>query len=118
VNPGPVATEWLARCLDHLPGEAEVGLRLSPGVDADRVAAAVHRALPSGRSSTTAVPRFYGLGRRLSVQPLRLVTDVLLGASARRLAVVADRMAHDRTPGAGDDEVDPPVAGGFAPPPR
>lgn len=100
VNPGPVATEWLARCLDHQPGENEAGLRLSPGVDADRVAVAVVRALTSGRSSTTAVPRFYGLGRLLSVQPLRLVTDTALGAVGRRLAATGLRMAHARTPAA------------------
>lgn len=105
VNPGPVATEWLARCLDRQPGESEPNLRLSPGVDAERVAAAVERALLSGRATTTAVPRFYGLGRLLSVQPLRRVTDALLSASASRLAVIGDRMAHTRTPGAG-----PPAA--------
>lgn len=99
VNPGPVATEWLARCLDHQPAEGEPGLRLSPGVDADRVAAAVQRALTSGRGTTIAVPRFYGLGRLLSVQPFKLTTDTLLGVAARRAAAIGDRMARARTPG-------------------
>lgn len=98
VNPGPVGTEWLARCLDYLPRESDIGVRLSPGIDADRVAKAVLRALTSRTATTAAVPRFFGLGRLLAVQPLRAVTDAAVGRSAAQLAAFSQRLAHARTP--------------------
>lgn len=97
VNPGPVSTEWLARCLDYPPREGDTGVRLSPGIDADRIAAAVQRALRSGSPTTASVPRIYGLSRLLAVQPLRAATDAVLGRSASCLAVFGQRMAHART---------------------
>jgi len=43
VNPGPVRTEWLARSMGTQPDEADGSRRLSPGVPASWVAAAIER---------------------------------------------------------------------------
>ena len=98
VNPGPVRTEWLARSTGYQPAEADGRHRLSRGVPAEWVAAAVHRSLTRPWSRTVSVPRVVGLGRLLAVQPLRAVVDVGTGVSARRLARFGQEVADRRTP--------------------
>jgi short-subunit dehydrogenase len=98
VNPGPVRTEWLARSAGYQPTEADGRHRLSRGVPAEWVAAAVHRSLTRPWPRTVSVPRVIGLGRLLAVQPLRTVVDVAAGVSAARLARFGKAAAERRTP--------------------
>jgi len=93
VNPGPVRTEWLARSQGYQPPEGDVEGRLSPGVPAQWVAAAIERSASRAWSRTASVPRVIGLGRLLALQPLRSVVDVAAGAAAGRLADQARRLA-------------------------
>lgn len=93
VNPGPVRTEWLARAQGYSPGEGDGGKRLSPGIPAGWVAAAIERSATRGWSRTASVPRVVGLGRLLAVQPLRTVVDVAVGRSSDRLAREGSRLA-------------------------
>ena len=104
VNPGPVRTEWLARAAGYQPEEGDSEQRLSPGVPADRVAAAVERVATSGYSRTVSVPRVVGLGRLLGVQPLRAAVDIGVGLSSGRLASRGRRMAAVRAAPLPDDE--------------
>ncbi|WP_345714220.1 SDR family NAD(P)-dependent oxidoreductase, partial [Kineococcus glutinatus] len=99
VNPGFVRTEWLSRSLGHRPSEREPGLRPSPGVAPERVAAAVLSCLAAGRSRTVSVPRAMGLARVLTVQPLRAGLDAVWSRAAPSLARGARRVARERTPG-------------------
>jgi NADP-dependent 3-hydroxy acid dehydrogenase YdfG len=99
VNPGPVRTEWLARSRGRQPaeGEAEAKGRLSPGVPADWVAAAIERSVTRPWPRTVSVPRVVGLGRLLAVQPLRTVVDLATGLAAGRLAREARELAELRS---------------------
>ncbi len=94
VNPGPVRTEWLARSQGHQPAEGASPQRLSPGVPAAWVAAAIERSASRGWSRTASVPRVVGLGRLLALQPLRTIVDLGVGASAGRLAAGGKRLAQ------------------------
>ena len=107
VNPGPVRTEWLARSAGYQPEEGDSAQRLSPGVPAVRVAAAVERVATSGYSRTVSVPRIVGLGRLLGVQPLRAAVDIGVGLSSARLAARGHRMAARRAAPVPDDDRQP-----------
>lgn len=96
VNPGPVRTEWLARSRGVQPAEGDGERRLSPGVPASWVAAAVERSVSRAWSRTASVPRVVGLGRLLAVQPLRSVVDVAVGAGAVRLAARGRALAQQK----------------------
>lgn len=112
VNPGPVATEWLARSRGYSPAEGAPEGAASPGVPARWVAAAVERSLRRPWSRTVAVPRAVGLARLLQVQPLRTAVDVATGLAAPRLARVGRQLAEESAaqasaagePGHGGDE--------------
>jgi short-subunit dehydrogenase len=98
VNPGPVSTEWLARGHGAPPAsDAEAPGRLSPGIDADRVAAQVARCLTSPWSRTVAVPRWMGLARLGEVPPVDRVLDRVLSRRVDRIRAVTARMVAERT---------------------
>lgn len=94
VNPGPVRTEWLARSQGHQPAEGTGPRRLSPGVPASWVAAAIERSASRAWSRTASVPRVVGLARLLALQPLRTAVDLAAGASSGRLAASGKRLAQ------------------------
>jgi short-subunit dehydrogenase len=96
VNPGPVATEWLARSQGYQPEEGEV--QRNPGVPAEWVAAAIERSLRRPYGRTAGVPRVMGLLRLFQIPPLRTAADVVLGLTAGSLSHVARRMTADTTP--------------------
>ena len=102
VNPGFVATEFLARALRQRPAEGDPGVRPAPGLDPDRVARIVERELREGRGRTVSVPRAMGLGRLLELPPLIHAADLGLRLASGRLARLGRRIAADRTPGAAD----------------
>jgi NADP-dependent 3-hydroxy acid dehydrogenase YdfG len=102
VNPGFVATEFLARALRRRPAEGDPGVRPAPGLDPDRVARIVERELCQGRGRTVAVPRVAGLGRLLDLPPLSHVTDLGLRLASERMARLGRGIAAHRTSGATD----------------
>jgi NADP-dependent 3-hydroxy acid dehydrogenase YdfG len=100
VNPGFVATEFLARALHYRPAEGDPGVRPAPGVDPDRVARAVERELRHGRGRTVAVPRVMGLGRLLDLPGLTHAADAGIRLASAPLTRLGPRIAERRTPGA------------------
>jgi NADP-dependent 3-hydroxy acid dehydrogenase YdfG len=102
VNPGFVATEFLARALHHRPAEGDPGVRPAPGMDPDRVARAVDRELRHGRGRTVAVPRVMGLGRLLDLPGLGHAADAGIRLASGPLARLGPLIAQRRTPGAAD----------------
>ncbi|NEK60418.1 SDR family oxidoreductase [Geodermatophilus sabuli] len=98
VNPGPVATEWLARGHGSPPAsDADAPGRLSPGIQADRVAAQIAGCLTSPWSRTVAVPRWMGLARLGEVPPVNRLLDLVLSRQTGRIRRVAARMVEERT---------------------
>lgn len=98
VNPGPVATEWLARSQDYQPTEGDPEVRRTPGVPADWVAAAIERSLRRPYGRTAGVPRVVGLARVLQVPPLRTVADIAFGLGAGTLSTFAKKLTAETTP--------------------
>lgn len=97
VNPGFVATEFLARADGGHPAEGDVPT--SPGSAAEKVARRVVRELTSHRGRTVAVPRAMGLGRVLVLPGLSRVVDVGVGALAERLEGVGRTMVRTHATG-------------------
>jgi NAD(P)-dependent dehydrogenase (short-subunit alcohol dehydrogenase family) len=97
VNPGFVATEFLARALGQHPVEGDPDVRSSPGIDPDRVARTVRRQLEQSRPRTVAVPRYMGLGRLLSLPPLSVGVDLAVRAGSERLERLGREIAHSHT---------------------
>jgi NADP-dependent 3-hydroxy acid dehydrogenase YdfG len=98
VNPGPVATEWLARSQGYEPAEGDSEVRRNPGVPPEWVAAAIERSLRRPYGRTAGVPRVMGLARLLQVQPLRSVADIAFGLGAGSLSSFAKRLTAETTP--------------------
>jgi NADP-dependent 3-hydroxy acid dehydrogenase YdfG len=98
VNPGPVATEWLARSQGYEPNDGDSEVRRNPGVPPEWVAAAIERSLRRPYGRTAGVPRVMGLARLAAVQPLRTVADVVFGATADSLSSFAKRLTAETTP--------------------
>ena len=98
VNPGPVATEWLARSQGYQPEEGDPEVRRNPGVPPEWVAAAIERCLRRPYGRTAGVPRIAGLARLAAVQPLRSVADLVFGVTAGSLSTFAKRLTAETTP--------------------
>ena len=98
VNPGPVATEWLARSQGYEPTEGDPEVRLIPGVPAEWVAAAIERSLRRPYGRTAGVPRVMGLLRLFQIPPLRTAADITIGLSAGALSSFAKRLTAETTP--------------------
>jgi NADP-dependent 3-hydroxy acid dehydrogenase YdfG len=98
VNPGPVATEWLARSQGIEPGEHDPSVRRNPGVPPEWVAAAIERSLRRPYGRTAGVPRVMGLARLLQIPPLRTAADLAFGLTAGSLSSVAKRLTAETTP--------------------
>jgi NADP-dependent 3-hydroxy acid dehydrogenase YdfG len=93
VNPGFVATEFLARADHGHPDEGEA--TTSPGSSPQAVAAAIREMLENGGGRTRAVPRVMGLGRLLDLPGASHAFDLAVRPAAGQLArlgrVMADR---------------------------
>jgi NADP-dependent 3-hydroxy acid dehydrogenase YdfG len=98
VNPGPVATEWLARSQGYEPDEGDTEVRRNPGVPPEWVAAAIERSLRRPYGRTVGVPRLTGLLRLAAVQPVRSVADLVFGMTAGSLSSFAKRLTAETTP--------------------
>jgi NADP-dependent 3-hydroxy acid dehydrogenase YdfG len=94
VNPGFVATEFLARTQHENPDEGEAPT--SPGVSAQRVARVVREQLERGSGRTVAVPRLMGLGRLLGLPGASHLTDAVVSAGSGPLALLGRQMASER----------------------
>ena len=102
VNPGFVATEFLARALRQHPAEADPRVRPAPGMDPDRVARVAERELCDGRGRTVAVPRVMGLSRLLDLPPLSRAADLGLRLTSGGMTRYGRRLAAERTFGPPD----------------
>jgi NADP-dependent 3-hydroxy acid dehydrogenase YdfG len=98
VNPGPVATEWLARSQGYEPAEHDTQTRRTPGVPPEWVAAAIERSLRRPYGRTAGVPRIMGLARLAQVQPVRMVADLAFSRTAGTLSSFAKRLTAETTP--------------------
>ena len=99
VNPGPVATEWLARSQGYQPSEGDPEVhRIPGGVPPEWVAAAIERSLRRPWGRTAGVPRVVGLARLFQIPPLRTAADVLIGLSAGGLSTLAKKLTAETTP--------------------
>lgn len=98
VNPGPVATEWLARSQGYQPSEDDPQVRRNPGVPPEWVAAAIERSLRRPYGRTAGVPRVMGLLRLFQIPPLRTVADVAIGLGAGSLSTLAKKLTAETTP--------------------
>jgi NADP-dependent 3-hydroxy acid dehydrogenase YdfG len=86
IHPGPVRTEFAARAAGQEPGEIAGPPRPGPGVDPERVAAAVERVLTRRGPHITTVPRVLGLTRLVKVPPLQQAADQVVALVGARLA--------------------------------
>ena len=91
VNPGFVATEFLARADHRHPSEGQAPT--SPGSSPQGVATAIRQQLESGGGRTRAVPRIMGLGRLLEVPGISHVFDLAVRPVAGRMAGLGRHMA-------------------------
>lgn len=91
VNPGFVATEFLARAERRHPKEGQAPT--SPGSSPQSVAKAIREQLESGDGRTRAVPRVMGLGRLLELPGFSHVFDLAIRPVAGRMAGLGRYMA-------------------------
>jgi short-subunit dehydrogenase len=98
VNPGPVATEWLARSQGYQPAEGDPQVRRNPGVPPEWVAAAIERSLRRPYGRTAGVPRIVGLARVFQLPPLRTAADIAFGLGAGTLSAFAKKLTAETTP--------------------
>lgn len=108
VHPGLVSTQFAARSAGGVPGDLPDGAADDgplapldgPGMDPDRVAAAIERVLTRPGLHDHAVPRVLGLTRLLDLPPFSQVSDVLVGLAGAPVArlgrAVADLTAGRR----------------------
>ena len=96
VNPGPIATPYLARVADRSPQPEDPDVPDAPGFPAGWVADAVVAAADARHPVTRAVPRVMGLARLAQVPPVGFVLDVTLGRLAVPAARRLQRMVAER----------------------
>jgi NAD(P)-dependent dehydrogenase (short-subunit alcohol dehydrogenase family) len=101
VNPGFVATEFLARAAGEHPDEGEAPT--SPGSDPTSVARVVVEQVRSGSGRTVAVPRVMGLGRLLSVPGVSHAFDLVARAGSGPMAWLGERMRATHRVGSATD---------------
>jgi short-subunit dehydrogenase len=91
IQPGLVATEWLAYALGWRPSPADPHALTSLGIDPCRVAVQVQRCLTSSGHRTTSMPRIVGLGRVAGLPPLVHLLDLIGPVAAPRAVEWATR---------------------------
>ena len=94
VNPGFVATEFLARAQRRHPREGEVPR--APGIGPGYVARQVVSVLSPGRGRTVAVPRLLGAARLLTVPPFTYAVDAGVRLTRRPLVRLGRGIAASR----------------------
>ncbi len=91
VQPGLVATEWLAYALGWRPSETTPHAPTNFGIHPQRVAVQVRHCLAAGKHRTASVPRVVGLGRVAALPPLKNLLQFIGPAIAPRLVGLAGR---------------------------
>jgi NAD(P)-dependent dehydrogenase (short-subunit alcohol dehydrogenase family) len=79
INPGPIATDYLARTADRSPQPGDPARPTAPGLPPRWVADAVVDAAASRHPVTRSVPRVAGLVRLAQVPPVGAVLDLVFG---------------------------------------
>ncbi|MDP9408214.1 MAG: SDR family NAD(P)-dependent oxidoreductase [Actinomycetota bacterium] len=96
VNPGPIATPYLARVAERSPQPGAPEVPDAPGFPAAWVADAVVEVAAARHPVTRSVPRVAGLARLAQVPPVGFVLDVALGRLAVPMARQLRRMVAER----------------------
>jgi NAD(P)-dependent dehydrogenase (short-subunit alcohol dehydrogenase family) len=104
INPGPIATDYLARAANRSPQPGDPPRSSAPGFPASWVAEAVVDAAGARRPVTRSVPRVAGVVRLAQVPPVGAVLDLVFGRFGRlftdRVRSMAQEQARGvRTPG-------------------
>jgi NAD(P)-dependent dehydrogenase (short-subunit alcohol dehydrogenase family) len=104
INPGPIATDYLARAANRSPQPGDPPRSSAPGFPASWVADAVVDAAGARRPVTRSVPRVAGVVRLAQVPPVGAVLDLVFGRFGRlvtdRVRGLAQEQARGvRTPG-------------------
>ncbi len=104
INPGPIATNYLARAANRSPQPGDPPRSSAPGFPASWVAEAVVDAAGARRPVTRSVPRVAGVVRLAQVPPVGAVLDLVFGRFGRlftdRVRSMAQEQARGvRTPG-------------------
>jgi NAD(P)-dependent dehydrogenase (short-subunit alcohol dehydrogenase family) len=104
INPGPIATDYLARAANRSPQPGDPPRSSAPGFPASWVADAVVDAAGARRPVTRSVPRVAGVVRLAQVPPVGAVLDLVFGLFGRlvtdRVRGLAQEQARGvRTPG-------------------
>ncbi len=97
INPGPIATNFLAHAAERSPQPGDPEVAPSPGFPAAWVADAVYAAAGARHPLTRAVPRPMGLLRLAQVPPVGFALDVVMSRLARPLVDRTQKMVADRT---------------------
>jgi NAD(P)-dependent dehydrogenase (short-subunit alcohol dehydrogenase family) len=104
INPGPIATDYLARAANRSPQPRDPPQSSAPGFPASWVAEAVVDAAGARRPVTRSVPRVAGVVRLAQVPPVGAVLDLVFGRFGRLVTDRVRSMAQEqargvRTPG-------------------
>ncbi|MDF3050167.1 MAG: hypothetical protein K0R87_1805 [Pseudonocardia sp.] len=104
INPGPIATDYLARAANRSPQPGDPPRSSAPGFPASWVAEAVVDAAGARRPVTRSVPRVAGVVRLAQVPPVGAVLDLVFGRFGRLVTDRVRSMAQEqargvRTPG-------------------
>jgi NAD(P)-dependent dehydrogenase (short-subunit alcohol dehydrogenase family) len=104
INPGPIATDYLARAANRSPQPGDPPRSSAPGFPASWFAEAVVDAAGARRPVTRSVPRVAGVVRLAQVPPVGAVLDLVFGRFGRLVTDRVRGMAQEqargvRTPG-------------------
>jgi NAD(P)-dependent dehydrogenase (short-subunit alcohol dehydrogenase family) len=100
INPGPIATDYLARAANRSPQPGDPPRSSAPGFPASWVAEAVVDAAGARRPVTRSVPRVAGVVRLAQVPPVGAVLDLVFGRFGRLVTDRVRSMAQERARGA------------------
>ncbi len=99
VNPGPIATDYLARSAHRSPQPGDPARPKSPGFPPSWVADAVVDAAAAQRPVTRAVPRLAGVVRLAQVPPVGAVLDLVFGVFGRAVTRRATELRDEQAAG-------------------
>jgi len=99
INPGPIATQFLAHAAERSPQPDDPEVAPAPGCPPSWVADAVFDAAGASHPVTRSVPRPVGLLRLAQVPPVGFVLDVVIGRFAQPIVELTQKLVADRAQG-------------------
>jgi len=99
INPGPIATQFLAHAAERSPQPGDPEVKPAPGFPPSWVADAVYDAAGASHPVTHAVPRPVGLLRLAQVPPVGFVLDQVMGRFAQPIVDLTQKLVGDRAQG-------------------